>query len=537
MSGSQAGRRSGARRNTRIGAIGTLAVVAASVIVIGAAAGPAPTTDARAGSRLVVATTDGSIRGKPAGAMDEFLGLPYAAPPTGPLRWRPPHPPARWRGIRGATQFAPHCPQPTSYFGVASTSENCLYLNVFVPSAGSNHPLPVMVWLPGGALLVGESNDYNPAGLVRRGVIVVTVNYRLGALGFLAHPALASTPGGPSGNYGLEDQQAALRWVQANIGRFGGNRRDVTLFGESSGGLSVLAQLASPGARGLFTRAIAESGTYNLTQTPLATADAAGQAFAVKAGCASQTAACLRSLPVKTILDNENFAGYRPDIDGQVLTQSIASALASGQFNRVPVIIGTNHDERRLFVAQAQLPPEDGPPATAANYQAMIVAMLGVPATAASAIAAEYPLTAYPSPALALGAVGTDAIFACPALTADQSLSKYVPTYAYEFNDRSAPERYLPPVGFPYGAAHESEVQYLFSLSNTRYPGPLSPAQQHLAAVMQQDWTGFAKTGAPTTPAWPRFASSSQQMLSLVAPQPHMQTGFAAEHHCAFWTA
>jgi para-nitrobenzyl esterase len=188
-----------------------------------------------------------------------------------------------------------------------------------------------------------------------------------------------------------------------------------------------------------------------------------------------------------------------------------------------------------LFVAQSQLPPEDGPPVTAANYAAMIAATLGVPANAASAIAAEYPLTAYPSPALALGAVGTDAIFACPALTADQSLSKYVPTYAYEFNDRSAPELYLPPAGFPYGAAHESEVQYLFSLSNTRYPAPLSPAQQHLAAAMQQDWTGFAKTGTPTTSAWPRFDSSSQQMLSLVAPQPHVQTSFAAEHHCAFW--
>ena len=224
MSAGQTGRRSGARRNLRIGAIGTLAIVAASVIVTAAVAGTAPATNARIGSRLVVATTGGSIRGKSAGTMDEFLGLPYAAPPTGPLRWRPPHPPARWRGIREATQFAAHCPQPTSYFGVASTSENCLYLNVFTPAAGSNHPLPVMVWLPGGALLVGESNDYNPAGLVRRGVIVVTVNYRLGALGFLAHPALASTPGGPSGNYGLEDQQAALRWCPFTGGPFSGVR-------------------------------------------------------------------------------------------------------------------------------------------------------------------------------------------------------------------------------------------------------------------------------------------------------------------------
>jgi para-nitrobenzyl esterase len=515
--------------------MGALAAVTAAVIVAGAVTGAAPARDAHAGGRLVVATAGGSVRGKPDGTMNEFLGLPYAAPPTGPLRWRPPQPPAHWRGIREAAQFAPHCPQPTSYFGVASTSENCLYLNVFTPSAGSNRALPVMVWLHGGDLLVGESNDYNPAGLVRHGVIVVTANYRIGALGFLAHPALTDSPDGSSGNYGLMDQQAALRWVQANIGHFGGNRRDVTLIGESSGGLSVLAQLASPGARGLFARAVTESGTYNLTQTPLATAEAAGKAFAAKAGCATQTAACLRRLPVKTILDNEDFAGYRPDIDGQVLTQPIGSALASGQFNRVPVIIGTNRDEWRLFVAQSELPPRDGPAVTTANYRAMIGGTLGVPASAASAIAAEYPLTAYPSPSLALGAVGTDAIFACPALAAELSLSRYVPTYAYEFHDRGAPQRYLPPAGFPYGAAHESEVQYLFSLSNTRYPGPLSPAQQRLAAAMQQDWTSFAIAAAPAAPSWPRFDRASQQILSLVAPQPHVETSFSAVHHCPFW--
>jgi para-nitrobenzyl esterase len=155
--------------------------------------------------RLVVATAGGKVRGKAAGRMDQFLGIPYAAPPVGPLRWRPPHPAAPWTGIRAATAFAPHCPQPPSGFGVASTSENCLYLNVFTP-AGTRRDgrgLPVMVWIHGGSFLVGESNDYIPAGLVRRGVLVVTINYRLGALGFLADSALASHPGGPSGNYGI----------------------------------------------------------------------------------------------------------------------------------------------------------------------------------------------------------------------------------------------------------------------------------------------------------------------------------------------
>jgi para-nitrobenzyl esterase len=522
------------RACARLGAgIIALAALVAGASAAGASAAPA----AHQGAGLVVATAGGALRGMTAGGTDEFLGIPYAAPPVGPLRWRPPQPAARWAGIRAATAYAPHCPQPPSAFGVASTSENCLYLNVFRPAGAAGRDLPVMVWIHGGAFIAGESDDYNPAALVRHGVIVVTINYRLGALGFLADSALASHPGGPSGDYGLMDQQAALRWVQANIAAFGGNPRNVTLSGESAGGLSVLSQLVSPGARGLFSRAIAESGTYNLTQASLATAETAGQAFAAKAGCSGNTAACLRALPVSAIVDNEDFAGYRPDIDGKVLTQSIGPALASGQFNRVPVINGTNRDEWRLFVAQAQL--DGAPPVTAANYQASIASTLAVSAAAAAAIAAQYPLSAYSSAPVALGAVGTDAIFACPALSVDQSLSKYVPTYAYEFNDENAPERYLPPVaGLPYGAAHESEVQYLFTLSNTPFPGGLTPPQQHLAAAMKTYWTNLARTGSPSSasePLWPRFTSTSQQILSLVPPQPGTESSFAAEHHCAFW--
>ena len=222
-----------------------------------------------------------------------------------------------------------------------------------------------MVWIHGGALVTGESNDYNPAKLVEDGVTVVTINYRLGALGFLAHPALADA-NGQSGDYGLMDQQAALRWVQRNIARFGGDPRNVTIFGESAGGLSMLSQVASPAARGLFSKAIVESGSYNLTQASLASAEAAGQAFAAKAGCSDQTAACLRSLPVSTILANENAAGYTPNINSEVLPQTLKTAFATGDFNRVPIINGTNHDEWRLFVALSEL---EGNPVTAANYQ------------------------------------------------------------------------------------------------------------------------------------------------------------------------
>ncbi len=499
----------------------------------GTSPGHGSSASAARGRGLVVSTADGAVRGKTVAATDEFLGIPYAAPPVGPLRWRPPQPPSSWSGVRAATTFAPHCPQPSSSFGVASSSEDCLYLNVFTPASSKARDLPVMFWVHGGSLRTGAGDEYNPTGLVGHGVIVVTINYRLGALGFLADTALASRPGGPSGDYGLMDQQTALRWVQRNIRGFGGNPGNVTLFGESAGGLSTLSQLVSPGARGLFQRAIVESGSYNPTQQSLTVAESAGAAFAAKAGCAGNTASCLRRLPVSTILTNEDPVGYTPDVDGVVLKQSIKTALASGQFNRVPVMIGTNHDEYRLFVAVYELL---GAKVTAANYQDMIASTLSVPAAAAAAIAARYPLGRFSSPAVALGAVGTDAIFACNSLSFDQSLSKYVPTYAYEFNDENAPELFLPPVSFSYGAAHASELQYLFSQTAVPHPADLTAAQQQLAETMKQDWTGMAKAGVPAA-GWPRFSSARQQMLSLVPPQPKVETNFSAQHQCAFWIA
>jgi para-nitrobenzyl esterase len=388
-----------------------------------------------------------------------------------------------------------------------------------------------MVWIHGGALVTGESDDYAPDGLVEDGVTVVTINYRLGALGFLAHPALADA-NGQSGDYGLEDQQAALRWVQRNIASFGGDPHDVTIFGESAGGLSTLSQVASPQARGLFERAIVESGSYNLTQAPLSGAEAAGAAFAARAGCASQTAACLRSLPVSTILADQNAAGYTPNLNSEVLPQTLKTAFAAGDFNRVPIINGTNRDEWRLFVALGEL---TGSPVTAANYQSMISSTLGVTPAVAAVIAARYPLTAFPSPSVALGAVGTDAIFACPALTIDQSVSRFVPAFAYEFNDESAPEEFLPPVSFPYGAAHASEIQYVMDLPTAAFPATLSAQQNQLARIMQRYWTNFAKRGFPS-PFWPPFSNLTQRMRSLAPPAPQTETGFASTHNCAFWT-
>jgi para-nitrobenzyl esterase len=508
-----------------------------SVVATAPAVSASPAGGQPGGSGPVVGTRDGAVRGLANGAVDEFLGIPYAAPPVGALRWRAPQPATRWSGVRDATHFGPHCPQPATPFGQASTSEDCLFLNVFTPTgqpARRHHP--VMVWIHGGALVTGESDDYLPTQLVQHGVTVVTINYRLGALGFLAHPALADA-NGQSGDYGLMDQQVALRWVQHNIARFGGNPHNVTVFGESAGGLSTLSQVASPQARGLFERAIVESGSYNVTQASLSSAESAGEAFATNAGCASQTAACLRSLPVSTILANEAAAGYTPNINSEVLPESLGTAFATGNFNRIPIINGTNRDEWRLFVALSEL---EGNPVTAANYQRMISSTLGVPSAAAAVITAEYPLSAFPSPSVALGAVGTDAIFACPALSIDQSVSHFVPTFAYEFNDENAPEEFLPPVSFPYGAAHASEIQYLMGLATATFPGTLSAAQQQLATTMKGYWTNFAKLGFPTSfgsPVWQSFDDVTDRMQSLIAPAPQTETDFATTHNCAFWAA
>jgi len=271
--------------------------------------------------------------------------------------------------------------------------------------------------------------------------------------------------------------------------------------------------MTSNGARGLFARAIVQSGAYALTEAPLATAEAAGESFATRAGCADQSADCLRALPVSAVLAQENPAGYQPDVDGKVLTESIGTALAAGRFNRVPLINGSNLDEWRLFVAlDFDLL---GTPVTAASYQNAIQTTLGVPPAVAAVIAARYPLSGYASPDLALGALGTDAIFACSALRVDAAAAQYVPTYTYEFRDENAPERFLPPVSFPYGAAHASEIQYLFDLVQTPVPGQLSPEQQQLSTTMLRYWTNVAERSFPSgfsTPPWPRYESAAPQM-------------------------
>jgi para-nitrobenzyl esterase len=498
----------------------------------------------------IVRIDSGLVQGAEVAGVDSFLGLPYAAPPTGNLRWRPPQPAAAWSGVRNATTFGPSCPQvqvlaENPFLPPETISEDCLYLNVYAPPVSSNDQggRPVLVWIHGGGLVQGGARNYDGSKLAAAGAVVVTINYRLGALGFLAHPALASGPGGTAGNYGLMDQQAALRWVQRNIAQFGGDPGNVTIAGQSAGGLSVLAQMVSPGGRGLFQRAIVQSGTFALNQQPLATAEAAGETFAAAAGCpgqTAQTAQCLRNLPAADLV-TPSLVEIPGVVDGSVLTQPIGTALARGQFARVPVINGITHDEELLFVggvgitvSQGTDIPLAGNPADPANYQANIAQALGVSAARAAAIANEYPLSAYPNAVVAFSLLVSDASFACPALQVDRwTAGRGVPTYAYQFNDDNAPVNIL---GKSLGlATHGAELPYLFDQPAT--PVTLDSGQQALAASMRTDWAGFAGTGNPSSRAlpWPSF--NGTRVLSLVPLQSQVTTDFATAHHCSFWAA
>jgi len=492
---------------------------------------------AAADDQSMVTTERGPVRGIATDDVRMFLGVPYAAPPAGNLRWKPPKDHVRWFMPLDATRFGSHCPQGASVFGTASVTEDCLFLNIFTPneetSDGSSRRYPVMVWIHGGVFTVGESDDYIPIKLVQHGVIVVTINYRLGALGFLAHRALSEeSPDHISGNYGLMDQQFALKWVQRNIAAFGGNPHNVTIFGESAGGRSVFLQLASPMATGLFHRGIVQSGAYfGLSVPALADEESHGKAFAASVGCNDQSAHCLRSKSVEKILANWGLFDSSANVDGKLLRQSPDSAFATGQFNHVPLIHGTNHDEWRFFVALFF--DLSGSPITADEYPAVVGSMVGP--DAAPLVLAEYPLNHFESPDLAVGAIGSDSIFSCPAHAVDQLLYAQVPMFTYEFNDINAPEVFLPPVSFPYGAPHASELRYLFKL---RWGGQLDEGQKHLSNDMIRYWAQFARSGDPNSqgvPSWPPYDASPEKFQSMLPPSPMLKFGFATDHKCDFW--
>lgn len=507
---------------------------------------------------VVVATSNGRVKGLRQDGMREFLGIPYAAPPVDERRWKPPQPAEDWHGVLKADQFANNCPQTATPFGNASTDEDCLYLNVFTPEAGHGRSAhdktrPVMVWLHGGAFIAGEGSDYDPAPLVDNGVIVVTLNYRLGLLGFLSTSALSEESADhASGDYGLMDQQAALAWVQRNIANFGGDPDNVTIFGVSAGGLSVLSHMVSPDARDLFDKAIVESGSYSAAlpsvQPNLSQAEARGDAFAQQVGCAGGGVDCLRKLPVSTILENQGAGPLAvvPNSGTAVLPKNIYQSLAQGDFNKVPVIEGTNATEWRLFTALAHDLTADGP-VTASGYEQAIADSFSIPLSLAQTIAARYPLSAYDNPDLALSAAGTAAAFACPARREINLLASHVPTYAYEFADPEAPQIFVPPVpSFDYGPTHTSEIAYFldFTSEASLYDEPqFTDEQQTLSQQMIYYWTSFARNGNPNasggaTDFWPQFNRHNRYMrLTTPALDTQSEQRLVEEHNCRFWDA
>ena len=502
-----------------------------------------------------VTTASGTVIGKKTGGMTQFLGIPYAVPPVGNLRWTPPQAYGTFPGgTFHATQFGNICPQASGNTVVGN--EDCLYLNVFTPlSASSGSGLPVMVWIHGGGLIEGSSNAYNPIWLVQQGVIVVSLNYRLGYLGFFAQTAIDGE-GHESGNYGLMDQQLALQWVQTNISAFGGDPTHVTIFGQSAGGQSVYANLASPTAAGLFSAAIAESGSYEEFQpylqyiVPLPDGESnsapynspsvpTGETLANNVGCGDPaTAVCLRAVPPAYFVAQNVFPIF-PFVDGVLLPQPPANAFAAGQFNQVPVITGTNTNEYNLFVAET-FDLVGNPITSAPQYDAVVAALF--PAALVPYVLSVYSYSVYPDGDQALGAATTDGAFSCPARNAAQLLSQYVPTYAYEFADENAPPAqgdFGGALTFPLGAYHTAELQYLFKNFDVFGFPPaaitLTSPQATLSQTMRRYWTAFAKTGNPNVAgrvAWPTYNASSDLFFSLTEPRPQLISSYAIQHNC-----
>ncbi len=501
----------------------------------------------------VINTTIGPVQGYISANISNFLGIPYAQPPVGPLRWKAPVAPVAATSTLQTTAFGNFCPQGLSELSAGGGSEDCLYLNVQAPSAATaSSNLPVMFWIHGGGLTTGSGQEYNGSSLVQTGnVIVVTFNYRLGLLGFLAHPALAAedTVHHSSGNYGTMDQQLALAWVRANIAKFGGNPNNITVFGESAGGQSTITQLVSPTAP-KFSRAIIESGAYARTYPTQTSAQQAGASFAAGLGCTGSTettAICLRNIPAAALVTDSEASTFNvtiaPNVDGYVLTQQPFAAVAAGAFAKVPVIDGTNHDEYRLFVSETDLFEElagQQPGYTAAGYVDFIASE---GPGYVSQILAQYPLSDYPSPNYAVAAVATDYAFSCGALVLDALLAEHTTVYSYEFNDPNPPNILLP--YDPYmniQDSHAIELEYLFpqykNITLNLGPAQFSTAQSYLSAGMQAAWTSFARYGRPFNPrggAWLPYSVANHNFTSLISPSQRVITGFYNDHQCGFW--
>ena len=541
-------------------------------------------TDAMADSPTrVIETKSGPVRGVSNSVVNKFQGIRYANSTAGANRWTPPTAPARSHTVFDATTPGSPCPQQVNQFSPPPPfSEDCLFLNVMTPvHSHGDDGLPVWIFIHGGALVKGPGAADAPSVLVSTHKIVgVTINYRLGALGWLADPALDGN--GIAGNYGLMDQQLAFKWVRDNIEHFGGNPNRVTIGGESAGGLSTSSNLASPTAKGLFHAAIIESGAYMLfTVRPVAAQEALGVAFATAVGCTGtnpQIADCLRNAPVAALLAAQGNLNTSPTTGTTILPQGLADAFSSGGFNRVPVMQGTNLNEGTLFEPFFFDPTftfvPGGPAQSLINqgvlsYAQEVAIISGVTDPAKiGTLEALYPPASFPNPDnnnqpsadQALGQIFTDITFTCRGLAANQLLAMYVPVHAYEFADPNAPNLFQPLIGFSYGASHAAELQYLFDAKTLQGPAdaaanaaspapgaavqppPLTTGGQQLAAEMKAYWANFVRFHDPNgrrdldnhhLAFWPAFGQTGFVQELVPGPEPPFPiSNFSTEHNC-----
>jgi len=477
-------------------------------------------------SAPVVDAPSGAVRGAAEGDLNVFRGIPYAVPPVGAMRWRPPAPMQRWKAVRDATAFGPACVQPqgksASVYSPAAplpVSEDCLTLNIWAPKNAKN--APVFFWIHGGALVTGSSREatYDGRRMAERGIIVVSINYRLGVLGWLAHPGLtAESPQHVSGNYGLLDQIAALSWVRHNIAAFGGDTRNVTIAGESAGALSVMYLLESPLARGLYSKAIAESG-YMISMPELKKAvygapsgEAAGQMLA--GALQAPDIAALRGIDAQTITDSAAKLGYGPwgTVDGLVLPQQMVEAFDQGKQAPVPLLAGFNQGEIRSLMMLAPKPP-----ATAAEYESTIRDRYG---DLADAFLKLYPAADYKESIIA---TTRDGLY---GWTAERMARKQTAigqrAYLYLFD-----HGYPAMDGAGLHAFHASELPYVFGTIDTLGPNwpkiPDTPEEHALSDAMLDYWTSFARDGNPVTakaPAWRAYGTTANYMHFAASPEP-----------------
>jgi para-nitrobenzyl esterase len=497
-------------------------------------------TSACARSQLIPGPTvhvaQGALRGGLGEGAQQFLDIPYAAPPVGPLRFAPPASPAHWRGVRSAMQHGPACVQwefdPPSLPSGTPTSENCLDLDVYAPrDARPGDRLPVLFFIHGGGNLQGSGILFDGARFARlTHSLMVTINYRLGVDGWLALPQLRGPEG--VGNAGLLDQLQALRWVRRNIAAFGGDPHRITIDGQSAGSEAVCDLLSTPLAKGLFQRAILESGpcTYRTPYPPQA-AEAISRGLAAAVGCtvSARVARCLRSVPTARLVAASQAAPIASEVTGtRALPVSPARAIRTGHWNKVPLIIGTTLDEAKLF--------EIGDPGVSASaYVGTLRAQWG---RHARAVLSRYPLSRYAGPFYALAAVETDSGTACYSYWMAQETAAQVPTYEEEFDDPRSPTLIgFQPPGIDMGNAHAAELAYLFGYRLSARP--LTASQQALGERMDRYWGRFAATGDPSGPGqlpWPRMRSGDPRVLELRPGHSTVSsTLFAAEHHCEFW--